>query len=86
MVRSALDVAQLTVSERLALIEALWDSLRRQPGALPLSEAERALLEERRAEHRRDPGGAVPWDVVRADLWRDQAADEMEERAGERGG
>ena len=85
MVRPALDVAQLTVSERLELIEALWDSLRRQPGALPLSDEERTLLAERRAEHRRDPAGAIPWDVVRADLWRDQRDDESAEGTGERG-
>lgn len=86
MVRPALDVAQLTVPERLALIEALWDSLRSQPAALPVSETERALLEARRAEHRRDPGGVIPWDAVRAELWRDQVAEEQAEGARERGG
>jgi putative addiction module component (TIGR02574 family) len=85
MVRPALDLDQLTVSERLALIQAVWDSLRARPEALPLRTEERALIAARREEHRRDPAGAVPWDEVRAELWADQARDE-EAGAGERGG
>lgn len=85
MVRPALDLDQLTVSERLALIQAVWDSLRAHPGALPLSAEERALITARQAEHRRDPDGAVPWDQVRSELWADQAQDD-EAGAAERGG
>ena len=76
MVRPAFDIAQLTVGERLELIEALWDSLRREADALPLTPAERALVAQRRAEHERDPGSAIPWEAVRAELWADQAADD----------
>lgn len=88
MVRPAFDIAQLTAAERLELIEALWDSLRVRPDALPPSAAEQALVEERRAEHRLQPETAIPWEAVRADLLADQAADEAERRAGagERGG
>lgn len=79
MVRPAFDLAQLaqmTVAERLELLDALWASLARQPEVLPLTPAQLALVVERRAEHARDPEGAVPWDVVRADLEADQVADE----------
>ena len=90
MVRPALDLSQLTVSERLALLQAVWDSLRAHPEALPLGADERALVTARREEHRRDPDGAVPWDDVRAELWADQARDDEarddEAGAGERGG
>lgn len=87
MVRPALDLTQLTVAERLELIQALWDSLRLQPEAVPLTPAERALVAERRAEHRRNPAGAVPWDAVRAELWAEQERDEAAGQAlGERGG
>lgn len=86
MVRPALDLAQLTVSERLALIQAVWESLRVHPEALPLSDEERALIAARRDEHRRDPAGAIPWAQVRAELWADQDRDETDERTAERGG
>ena len=79
MVYSAIDIERLTVGERLQLIEHVWDSLRRGTGVLPLSDAERAVVEARRAEHHADPSSAVPWESVRADLLADQ--DEDEQRA-----
>ena len=33
MAYSAIDIDQITVGERLALIEQVWDSLRREAGA-----------------------------------------------------
>ncbi len=84
MVRPAFDLAQLTVTERLALIQAVWESLRAHPDALSLSGDERALIAARRAEHRQDPAGAIPWEQVRAELWEDQEHDEAERRSAER--
>jgi putative addiction module component (TIGR02574 family) len=89
MVRPAFDIAHLTTAQRLELIERLWDSLRLQPALLPPTAAEQAMVAERRAEHTRDPDSAIPWDVLRDDLYADQAADETagaRNRAGERGG
>jgi putative addiction module component (TIGR02574 family) len=80
----AIDIDRLTVGERLELIEQLWDSLRRGAGELPLNDAERAEIERRRAEHRADPGAAVDWERVRADLLTDQDADEQK-RSPKRG-
>jgi len=85
MVYPAIDIARLTVGERLELIEQVWDSLRREAGVLPLSDAERAIIETRRAEHRADPGAAVDWETVRADLVSDQEADEQQARSAKRG-
>jgi putative addiction module component (TIGR02574 family) len=79
MVRPAFDITQLTVAERLQLIEELWASLASRPEAVPLTEAQLALVSERRAEHARAPEGAIPWETVRAELLADQEADE---RAG----
>lgn len=83
MVRSAFDIAQLTVAERLELIDALWASLRSHDAALaPLTPEEIALIEARRADHERDPSSAIPWETVRAELLADQVSDE--EAIGER--
>ncbi len=83
MVYPAIDIDRLTVGERLELIEQVWESLRRGTGALPLSDAERAVIEARRAEHRADPGAALPWETVRAELLGDQEADEQRGRSSE---
>ena len=85
MVYPAIDIARLTVGERLELIEQVWDSLRREAGVLPLSDAERAIIEARRAEHRADPDAAVDWEMVRGDLISDQEADEQRARSAKRG-
>lgn len=85
MVYPAIDFDRLTVGERLELIEQVWDSLRRGAGALHLGDAERAVIEARRAEHRDNPGAAVAWETVRAELVGDQEADEQRARAAKRG-
>lgn len=76
MVYPAIDIQRLTVGERLQLIEQVWDSLRSGAGVLPLGDAERAVVEARRAEHRTDPGTAVAWESVRSELIADQDDDE----------
>lgn len=78
MVYPTIDMARLTIGERLGLIEQVWDSLRRDAGDLALNDAERALIELRRAEHRTDPGSAVGWDTVRTELLSDQDADDRQ--------
>ena len=84
MVRPAFNLAQLTVGERLDLIEELWASIRAQPELVPLGADERSVIEARRAEHRADPASAIPWDQVRAELRSDQKADERQTKAGKR--
>lgn len=84
MVYPAIDIARLTVGERLGLIEQVWDSLRRDAGDLALNEAERALIESRRAEHRADPDAAVAWETVRAELLSDQDADDRQNKSSPR--
>ena len=85
MVYPAIDIDRLTVGERLELIEQVWDSLWRGAGILQLSDAERAVIEARRVEHRSDPVAAVAWESVRADLVGDQEADEQRTRSAKRG-
>ena len=85
MVYPAIDIDRLTVGERLALIDQVWDSLRRAAGILPLSDAERALIEARREEHRTDPGAAIAWETVRTELVADQDADKQSARSSKHG-
>lgn len=64
----AFDYRRLSIAERLELVEDIWDSIAADADAdaLPLTDAERALLEERLAEHAANPGPGEPWSVVRA--------------------
>ena len=58
---------ELTPAERLDLIGELWDSL--GPDDLPpLTKDQIEEMERRLAEHRADPGSALSWEEVRAEL------------------
>ena len=65
---SVSDLLHLSVAERLQLVEDLWDSIAAQPEALELTEAQKEELDRRLAEHRVDPGSAIPRDEFRAEL------------------
>jgi putative addiction module component (TIGR02574 family) len=64
------DLLKLPVSERIDLAMALWDSIAEADlqDQLPLTEAQKAELERRLAEHDRDPSRAIPWEEVQRRL------------------
>ena len=62
------DLLRLSVTERIELIEALWDSIADAPETLPLTEAQEREIDRRLAEHERDPSSAIPWEEVRERL------------------
>ena len=55
---------KLTVSERLELIEALWESIRANPDALPVTDAQKEELDRRLADHAREPEAGYSADEV----------------------
>lgn len=62
------DYRSLSVAERLQLVEDIWDSIAADADldTLPLSDADKALLDERLAEQDAHPGTGVPWPEARA--------------------
>jgi putative addiction module component (TIGR02574 family) len=60
------ELKRLPVNDRLALLEAVWDSLVDAPGALKVTEAQRAELDRRIARLDRDPASVETWETVRA--------------------
>jgi len=60
------DVLELPVSERLKLVEAIWDSIADAPEALELSDAQRSELDRRLEEYERNPSSGSPWSEVKA--------------------
>ena len=64
------DISTLTVPERLELMEALWDSLIESPDALPVSDAQRAVLDQRLAAYEKDSAEGSTWHNVRARIRR----------------
>jgi putative addiction module component (TIGR02574 family) len=61
-------VKTLSPADRLELISAVWDTL--SPDDLPVTEAERALLDARLADMEAHPDDQSPWPEVKTRLER----------------
>ena len=64
------ELLKLPSGDRADLAMALWDSLtdEARDHELTLTDAQRAELDRRWAEHRASPDSAIPWAEVRAKL------------------
>lgn len=69
---AAAEYMNLSVSERIQLVEDIWDSIvSESSAAINLSPAQELELNRRVAAHRADPSTAVSWEQVRAKLFLD---------------
>jgi putative addiction module component (TIGR02574 family) len=64
------EILKLPAEERLRLVEIIWASLVADPLSVPLSDAHRAVIDERLAEHERNPDDVVSRDEVLAEARR----------------
>jgi len=63
---------KLPVSQRIELVEEIWDSIAEEaPASLTLSAEEWEELDRRVAAHQADLSTAVPWEEVRGKLFKD---------------
>ncbi len=60
-----LGLDRLSVEDRLAVAEALWDSVAREAEESPLSAPQRAELQRRLDDSIARPDAVTPWEVVR---------------------
>jgi putative addiction module component (TIGR02574 family) len=63
-----IDISRLSPSERLQLVEELWDSL--SPSDIPLTPAQAKELDRREALHRENPQRGRPWREVLDEIER----------------
>jgi len=67
MAKSKIDFSHLSPTERIELIEALWDSLDPDEAA-PITPELAQELERRSADAEADPAAGRSWDEVHAEL------------------
>jgi putative addiction module component (TIGR02574 family) len=66
----SINFTELPISERIQLVEDIWDSIAQEaPGTLQISEQERAELHRRYAAHQAEPSSGIPWEQVRTTLF-----------------
>ena len=62
------EILELPVSDRLRIIEEIWESIVASPESLPLPESQRRELERRLKLHQENPEAVQPWETVRSRL------------------
>jgi putative addiction module component (TIGR02574 family) len=58
-------IQSLSVTERIQLVEDIWDSITEVPEAIPLTDDQKAELDRRLNAYRHDPTMGQSWDRVR---------------------
>lgn len=56
-------IKSLSAAEKVDLLDAVWESL-------PLTEAQRTELDYRIVRHEQNPSDVIPWERVRAGLFK----------------
>jgi len=64
------EIGALSQAEKMELLDMLWESIEADVPAL--TEEQRAELDYRVARYRQNPSDVIPWEQVRADLFKKQ--------------
>jgi putative addiction module component (TIGR02574 family) len=62
------DILDLSVAERIELVQDIWDSIAEIPNDLILSEKQKAELDARSTKLKKDPDSEILWEDVKASL------------------
>jgi putative addiction module component (TIGR02574 family) len=63
----------LSFSEKLRLVEELWDDLARTPEALPIPDWQKKEMAQRKASHQSRPEAALSWEEAKERIRRKDA-------------
>jgi putative addiction module component (TIGR02574 family) len=61
-------INSLSAAEKAELLDTVWESLEADAGSL--TDAQRAELDYRITRHEQDPSDVIPWQHVRAGLFK----------------
>ena len=59
------DILQMSVAERIQLVEDIWDSIAAVPESLPLTDTDREELDRRLAAYAQNLGQGIPWEELK---------------------
>ena len=62
------DILQLSVSERIQLVEDIWDSIQEVPDELGLTDSQRKELARRAEDYYKNPHEGIPWNTLKEQL------------------
>jgi putative addiction module component (TIGR02574 family) len=61
-----MNINKLSHSEKILLVEQLWDSIRAEAETSPLTETQKAELDRRLADYELNPDEGDSWSIVKA--------------------
>jgi putative addiction module component (TIGR02574 family) len=64
------DLTQLSLAERIQLVEDLWDTIAATPDEVPVTDAQKAELDRRLAQYQASPADGRSWAEMKAALLR----------------
>jgi putative addiction module component (TIGR02574 family) len=64
------DIENLSVSERIQLVEDIWDTIAMTPVELPVTQSQREELDRRMQAYQQHPQEGVSWPEVQAKIKR----------------
>ena len=59
------DILELSIAERIQLVEDIWDSIEAVPERIDLTAAQSRELDRRLEAYRKQPESSVPWAEVK---------------------
>ena len=62
------EILQLSVAERIQLVEDIWDSIATVPEAVSLTEEQHAELERRLDAYQANPNEGISWNELKTKL------------------
>lgn len=62
------EILELSVAEKIQIVEDIWDSIIRHPEQFPLSETEKRELDKRLADYEQNPDDGIEWETLRKNI------------------
>ena len=64
----SLGIDQLSVDDRMLLLEEIWDSIAADPETVPITDEQKIDLQARLDAYKDNPRAGAPWEEVKARL------------------
>lgn len=62
---------KLSPDDKIRLVQEFWDEIAEEVARMPLTEAQRQLLDERLADEKQNPNDVEPWGKAKDDILRE---------------
>ena len=62
------EILQLSVAERIQIVEDIWDSISNSPESLSLTDTEKLELDKRLESYQQNPNEGIEWEALKKNL------------------